>query len=142
MVCFMMSQTTRPKSFWDYALDIITQEASESLEDLEVIQDEDMHPIENTRLHDEEDVHKLLNLKEHELGDHNEPTNYKAALSYPESKKWLDAMNVEMQSMKDYQVWDLVDLPPNGNTVVSRWLFKKKTNMDGKTLELLGFLLQ
>ncbi|GKC56859.1 hypothetical protein Tco_1084457 [Tanacetum coccineum] len=114
---------------------IITQEASESLEDLEVIQDEDMHPIENTRLHDEEDVHKLLNLKVKLIP-------FVAALSYPESKKWLDAMNVEMQSMKDYQVWDLVDLPPNGNTVVSRWLFKKKTNMDGKTLELLGFLLQ
>ncbi|GKG04795.1 putative retrotransposon ty1-copia subclass protein, partial [Tanacetum coccineum] len=40
-------------------------------------------------------------------------------------------MNVEMQSMKDNEVWDLVDLPPNGKTVGSKWLFKKKTNMDG-----------
>nr|GFC35580.1 hypothetical protein [Tanacetum cinerariifolium] len=32
--------------------------------------------------------------EEHDLGDHNEPTNYKAALLDPESKKWLDAMNV------------------------------------------------
>ncbi|GKA49297.1 retrotransposon protein, putative, ty1-copia subclass, partial [Tanacetum coccineum] len=30
-----------------------------------------------------------------------------------ESNKWLDAMNAEMQSMKDNQVWHLVDLPPN-----------------------------
>ncbi|GJU11379.1 retrotransposon protein, putative, ty1-copia subclass [Tanacetum coccineum] len=40
-------------------------------------------------------------------------------------------MNVEMQSMKDNEVWDLVDLPPNGKTVGSKWLFKKKTDMDG-----------
>nr|GEW71219.1 putative retrotransposon Ty1-copia subclass protein [Tanacetum cinerariifolium] len=39
-------------------------------------------------------------------------------------------MNVEMQSIKDNQVWELVDLPPNGKTVGSKWLFKKKTDMD------------
>ncbi|GJY88555.1 putative retrotransposon ty1-copia subclass protein [Tanacetum coccineum] len=40
-------------------------------------------------------------------------------------------MNVEMQSMKENQVWNLVDLPPNCKTVRSKWLFKKKTDMDG-----------
>nr|GFD61476.1 retrotransposon protein, putative, Ty1-copia subclass [Tanacetum cinerariifolium] len=40
-------------------------------------------------------------------------------------------MNVEMQSMKDNEVWILVELPPNGKTVSSKWLFKKKTDMDG-----------
>nr|GEW09024.1 putative retrotransposon Ty1-copia subclass protein [Tanacetum cinerariifolium] len=68
---------------------------------------------------------------EYKLGDLNEPGNYKAALLDPESDKWLDAMNVEMQSMKDNKVWDLVDLPPDGKTVGSKWLFKKKTDMDG-----------
>ncbi|GJW73233.1 retrotransposon protein, putative, ty1-copia subclass [Tanacetum coccineum] len=43
----------------------------------------------------------------------------------------FNAMNVEMQSMKDNEVWDLVELPPNGKTVGSKWLFKKKTDMDG-----------
>nr|GEW99289.1 putative retrotransposon Ty1-copia subclass protein [Tanacetum cinerariifolium] len=72
-----------------------------------------------------------VDAEEHELEDLGEPANYKAALLDPESKKWLDAMNVEMQSMKDNGVWDLVDLPPNGKTVDSKWLFKKKTDMDG-----------
>nr|GEV99422.1 zinc finger, CCHC-type [Tanacetum cinerariifolium] len=36
----------------------------------------------------------------------------------------------EMQSIKDNGVWDLVDLPPNGKTVGSKWFFKKKTDMD------------
>nr|GEX69135.1 hypothetical protein [Tanacetum cinerariifolium] len=69
--------------------------------------------------------------EEHELGDLNEPANYKAALLDPESDKWLDAMNVELQSMKDNKVWDLVNLPPNDKTAGSKWLFKKKTDMDG-----------
>ncbi|GJS07915.1 hypothetical protein Tco_0364711 [Tanacetum coccineum] len=42
-----------------------------------------------------------VDVEEHELGDLNEPPNYKVALSDPESEKWLEAMNTEMQSMKD-----------------------------------------
>ncbi|GKB82383.1 retrotransposon protein, putative, ty1-copia subclass [Tanacetum coccineum] len=54
-----------------------------------------------------------VEVEEYSLGDLNEPTNYKAALLDLESDKWVDAMNAEMQSMKDNQVWYLVDLPPN-----------------------------
>ncbi|GJT82879.1 retrotransposon protein, putative, ty1-copia subclass [Tanacetum coccineum] len=136
---------------------LITQEASGSLEDFEIIQEEDMHPSENTSSHHDEGDQEIdepqsdiipirrstrtrhapdqmcLNIKadEYELGDLNEPANYKAALLDPKSDKWLNAMNVEMQSMKDNEVWDLVDLPPNGETVGGKWLFKKKTDMDG-----------
>ncbi|GKG13511.1 retrotransposon protein, putative, ty1-copia subclass, partial [Tanacetum coccineum] len=49
----------------------------------------------------------------------------------PEFDKWLDAMNVEIQSMKDNQVWRFVDLSPNGKNVGSKWIFKKKTDMGG-----------
>nr|GFC38282.1 hypothetical protein [Tanacetum cinerariifolium] len=45
-----------------------------------------------------------IDVEEHELGDLGEPAKYKAALQDPESRKWLDAMNVEMQSMKDNDV--------------------------------------
>ncbi|GKF23693.1 retrotransposon protein, putative, ty1-copia subclass, partial [Tanacetum coccineum] len=58
-----------------------------------------------------------VDVEEYELTDLNEPPNYKATLSYPEFDKWLEAMNTEMQSMKENQVWILVDLPPNGRTV-------------------------
>nr|GFC33970.1 putative retrotransposon Ty1-copia subclass protein [Tanacetum cinerariifolium] len=33
--------------------------------------------------------------------------------------------------MKDNEIWVLVELPPNGKIVGSKWLFKKKTDMDG-----------
>nr|GEW02024.1 putative ribonuclease H-like domain-containing protein [Tanacetum cinerariifolium] len=119
--------------------------ASGSLEDLEIIQEEDTHPFIDTSLNHEEDDQEIdepqsdivpirrstrkrhapdrmflyINAEEHELGDLGEPVNYKAALLDTESEKWLNAMNVEMQSMKDNEVWVLVELPPNGKTVDS-----------------------
>ncbi|GJS28665.1 retrotransposon protein, putative, ty1-copia subclass [Tanacetum coccineum] len=128
----------------------------ESLENIEIIQEEDTYPSIDTSLYHEEDdleidepqsdinpirrsirTHRpidrlclYIDAEEHELGDLGEPDNYKAALLDLESDKWLNATNVKMQSMKDNKVWDLVDLPPNGKTVGSKWLFKKKTDMD------------
>ncbi|GKA53117.1 retrotransposon protein, putative, ty1-copia subclass, partial [Tanacetum coccineum] len=195
MVRPMMSQTTLPKSFWDYALetaahistgypketmgysfynpsenkvfvarnakffdnDLIDLKASGSVEDLELIQEEDTNPSIDTSLNHEEDDQEIdepqsdinpirrsirtrhptdrlclfIDAEEYELGDLGKPANYKAALLDPESKKWLDAMNVEMHSMKDNDVWVLVELPLNARTVGSKWLFKKKTDMDG-----------
>ncbi|GKE32935.1 retrotransposon protein, putative, ty1-copia subclass, partial [Tanacetum coccineum] len=73
-----------------------------------------------------------VEVEEHSLGDLNEPANYKAALSDPEFEKWLVAMNAEMKSMYDNKVWRLVVLPSNAKVVKSKWIYKKKTNMDGK----------
>ncbi|GJS59851.1 retrotransposon protein, putative, ty1-copia subclass [Tanacetum coccineum] len=72
-----------------------------------------------------------VEVEEHSLGDLGEPANYTAAMLDPKSKKWVDVMNAEMQSMIDNMVWVLVDLPPNCKTVGSKWIFKKKTDMDG-----------
>ncbi|GJR38204.1 retrotransposon protein, putative, ty1-copia subclass [Tanacetum coccineum] len=58
-----------------------------------------------------------VDVEEYELRDLDEPPNYKAALADPESDKWLEAMNTKMQSMKDNQVWILVELPPNARLV-------------------------
>nr|GEW37653.1 ribonuclease H-like domain-containing protein [Tanacetum cinerariifolium] len=193
MVRSMMSQTTLPKSFWDYALetaarilnmvptkkrDTLTKpdkldprsfksifvgypkemmgysfyspsenkvfvarkaEFFESkLLDLKASgkidePQSDINPIRKSSRtrHAPDRMCLYIDAEEHELGDLGEPANYKAALLDPESKTWLDAMNVEMQSMKDNDVWVLVELPPNARTIRSKWFFKKKTDMDG-----------
>nr|GEY96788.1 retrotransposon protein, putative, Ty1-copia subclass [Tanacetum cinerariifolium] len=223
MVRSMMSQTTLPKSFWDYALEtaarildigceafvkrdkltkpdkldprsfkcifvgyqketmgysfysasenkvfvarnaeffeskLLDLKASGSVKDLELIQEEDTNPSIDTSLNHKEDDQEIdepqsdinpirkssrarrgpdrmclyIDAEKHELGDLDEPANYKAALLDPEFKKWLDAMNMEMKSIKDNDVWVLVELPSNARTVGSKWLFKKKTDMDG-----------
>nr|GEU40145.1 hypothetical protein [Tanacetum cinerariifolium] len=118
---------------------ILSQEVSGRVGDLEEIQDEDTSPskitsdipmeVEGFEPPQEEEApvcrserpHRAPNrlclnveVKEHSLRDLNKPANYKAAMLDPESNKWLDAINAEMQSLKDNQVWRLVDLPPNG----------------------------
>ncbi|KAJ9541567.1 hypothetical protein OSB04_028073 [Centaurea solstitialis] len=42
-----------------------------------------------------------------------------------------EAMKAEMQSMYDNQVWELTDLPQHCKAVGRKWVFKKKTDMDG-----------
>ncbi|GJY28434.1 hypothetical protein Tco_0404201, partial [Tanacetum coccineum] len=79
---------------------LITQEASKRVVELKEIQDEDTSPSENISEH----LVEAEKVEEHSLGDLNELTNYKAALLYLESAKWLDAMNTEMQSIEDNQV--------------------------------------
>ncbi|GJX05276.1 retrotransposon protein, putative, ty1-copia subclass [Tanacetum coccineum] len=136
---------------------LISQEASGSTVDFDEIQRQDAHPSKNTIQHQPEVEHDdvdpqtdvnlvcrsaripqslerygfCIDAEEHELGDHGEPPNYQAALSDPKSEKWLEAMNAEMQSMKDNHVWNLVKFLPNYKIVGSKWLIKKKTDMDG-----------
>ncbi|GKD07715.1 retrotransposon protein, putative, ty1-copia subclass [Tanacetum coccineum] len=172
MVRSMMSQTTLPKSFWDYALESATRilnmvptkkvgktpyevqhGQAPKLSYLKVWDCEELvkrdtltksnkleprsvkciligypketigycfyYPPEN-KIFVARNAEFLENsLINHEASgrDLSEPANYKAALLDPESDKWLNSMNVEMQSMKDNEVWKLVDLPPNGKTV-------------------------
>ncbi|GJW71199.1 retrotransposon protein, putative, ty1-copia subclass [Tanacetum coccineum] len=92
---------------------LIDQEASESVEDLEIIQEEDTNPSLDTSLNHEEDDQEIyepqsdinlirrssrtkraldriclyIDAEEHELGDLGEPANYKAALLDPEFEK-------------------------------------------------------
>ncbi|GJX40230.1 putative RNA-directed DNA polymerase [Tanacetum coccineum] len=106
---------------------LITQEVSGRDMDLEEIQDKDTSPSEITS----EIPMEVEEAEEHSLGDLNEPTSYKATMLDSESNKWIDAINAEIKSMMDNMVWVLVDLPPNCKTVGSKWIFKKKTDVDG-----------
>ncbi|KAI3524132.1 hypothetical protein L1887_02784 [Cichorium endivia] len=61
----------------------------------------------------------------------DELANYREAVAGPEFAKWKEAMDSEIKSMYDNQVWNLVDNVPGRNTVGCKWIFKKKTDMDG-----------
>ena len=66
------------------------------------------------------------------LIDLDEANNYTEAMAGPESAKWKEAMDSEIQSMYDNQVWNLVENVLGRKTVGCKWIFKKKTDMDGK----------
>ncbi|KAL4573590.1 hypothetical protein LXL04_020401 [Taraxacum kok-saghyz] len=55
----------------------------------------------------------------------DEPSDYKEAMAGPEDAQWIEAMDSEIQSMKDNQVWNLVEPTPSLETVgCCRWIFK------------------
>lgn len=61
----------------------------------------------------------------------SEPVSIEEATTCPDSSKWMQAMETEMRSLKDNDVWELVDLPAGRKTVGSKWVYKVKTGADG-----------
>ena len=58
-----------------------------------------------------------------------DPVSTEEALASPEQSKWLKAMGNEMQSLKDNDVWELIELPEGRKAVGSKWVYKVKTGM-------------
>ena len=54
----------------------------------------------------------------------SEPKTIEEATSSPEKSKWMEAMESEMQSLKENDVWELVELPKGRKTVGSKWVYK------------------
>jgi len=60
-----------------------------------------------------------------------EPKTAKDALACDDKVKWREAMNKELESLKQNKVWDLIELPKDRKPVGSKWVFKLKTDADG-----------
>jgi hypothetical protein len=56
---------------------------------------------------------------------------YTEAMMGPDSEKWLGAMESEIQSIHDNQVWNLVDPIDGGRPIGCKWVLKKKTDKGG-----------
>ncbi|GKA07503.1 retrotransposon protein, putative, ty1-copia subclass [Tanacetum coccineum] len=151
----MMNLTSLPLSFWDYALEsatcilnmVPTKKVDKTPYELwygkvpnlsclkvwgceALVKQDTPDKVGRSR----QVLNRLcLNVEaeEHSIGYLNEPISYKAAMLDSKSNKWIDAMNAEIQSMIDNMVWVLVDVPPNYKTIGSKWIFKKKIDMDG-----------
>ncbi|KAK9028104.1 hypothetical protein V6N11_067918 [Hibiscus sabdariffa] len=72
------------------------------------------------------------------LVDQDEPETYQEAVLSPDSEKWLEAMRSEMDSMSNNQVWTLVEPPKGIKPIGCKWVFKKKTDMDGNVQTYKG----
>lgn len=63
----------------------------------------------------------------------NEPSSYNEAISGAERDNWTMAMVEQYESLIKNRTWKLVNLPPNKNVIGCKWVFKLKTEADGKT---------
>ena len=83
-------------------------------------------PRRSSRIHHEPKRYGFLvtDDKTIDLVDQDEPTTYHEAMMSPNSEKWLQAMESEMQSMYDNQVWNLVDPPEGAKSLVVNGLIR------------------
>ena len=49
-----------------------------------------------------------------------------------DGKIWKEAMVDEMASLHKNEAWDLVEFPARRKPIGNKWVFKKKTNAEGK----------
>jgi len=61
----------------------------------------------------------------------DDPINFFHAMKSSNSQKWIDAMEVEIKSMRGNDVWDLVELPEGVKPVGCNWIFKTKRDSMG-----------
>ena len=61
----------------------------------------------------------------------SEPTTIEEATACSEKSQWMQAMETEIKSLKQNDVWELVQLPKGRKTVGSKWVYKVKTGVDG-----------
>ena len=66
-----------------------------------------------------------------DLGIYNDPDSYTQFMQGNDSGKWFHAMEEELKSMDQNQVWDLVELPKGCKRVGCKWVFKTKRDSIG-----------
>ncbi len=66
------------------------------------------------------------------LEDPVTPATFQEVVTGFDCEKWKQAMEREMESLRENEVWELVKLPLNKKVVGSKWVFKIKMNDNGK----------
>ncbi|CAI6010148.1 unnamed protein product [Closterium sp. NIES-65] len=61
-----------------------------------------------------------------------EPATLKEALESSDAKQWKKAMESELKSIKENDTFELVELPEGRTAITSKWLFKIKSDANGK----------
>ena len=74
---------------------------------------------------------RLRQARELLLLDNDEPATYAEAMVIPDFVKWQEAMEFEIESMRENQVRNLIDPPDSVKTIECKWIYKKKKDMDG-----------
>ena len=65
----------------------------------------------------------------------DDPSTFNEAMQSKDKAKWKDAMNDEINSLKENKTWDLVRLPAGKRVVKNKWVFKLKKGSDGKIVK-------
>ncbi|CAI7885904.1 unnamed protein product [Closterium sp. NIES-53] len=61
-----------------------------------------------------------------------EPATLKEVLESSDAEEWKKAMESELKSIEEICTWEMVELPEGRKAITSKWLFKIKSDADGK----------
>ena len=65
----------------------------------------------------------------------NEPNNYKEAISSPNNKEWIEAMQKEIDELNRQNTWNLANLPDNRTALRGKWVYKIKTDINNNIIK-------
>nr|GEV13901.1 ribonuclease H-like domain, reverse transcriptase, RNA-dependent DNA polymerase [Tanacetum cinerariifolium] len=96
----------------------------------------------NPNLEEEEEVTiSSLGSSDHKFDDtpkREEPRNYKEA---SKDEKWIEAMEIELDSINKNNIWTLTTLPMNQKAIGLKWVFKTKRDAKGKIIKYKALLV-
>ena len=72
-----------------------------------------------------------MNEAEAEFEEDDDPPSYREAMQSENAEKWNEAIEAELKSMSDNQVWELVEPTGSHKAIGCKWVFKTKRNADG-----------
>ncbi len=81
---------------------------------------------------DKSDAHVSYAYAAISIDDIVELTTYKQAVKSPLCDKWKTAMKDEIQSLKDNNTWDIVNMPSDQHVLKECWVYKVKRDAHGQ----------
>jgi hypothetical protein len=73
--------------------------------------------------------HYVLSVDDINLQD--DPLNFKEAINSNDANEWIEAINDEINSIKNNDVWELTNLPIQRKAIRCKWVLRKKFKADG-----------
>ena len=70
-----------------------------------------------------------------------EPRNLKEALAQQEASQWQQAMEIEINQLRDLGVFKLVELPHDRQAIGCQWIYRAKENAEGIVTKLKARLV-
>jgi len=86
----------------------------------------------NCSVVDKSDAHVSYAYAAISIDDIVEPITYKQAVKSPLCDKWKMAMKDEIQSLKDNNTWDIVNVLSDQHVLKGRWVYKVKRDAHGQ----------
>ena len=69
------------------------------------------------------------------LNVNDEPITFKEAITCPQSHDWQEAMQAEINELEKQNTWTLLPLPHDKIPLKGRWIYKLKTDPEGKIIK-------